>query len=154
MTQTQTFDEAEEYHRRAEAHRKAREERVALERLRNPKTTKEKERAVWNIIQRYQGRRNVVTAAKICDELHLSPRSVRSIVAKLVDAGRPIYGSKRPPFGYFCMVSADEFDSAWSEGYATVLTTLRRIMHYKPGIDAAGVAKLVERDLNKPPKSK
>lgn len=109
----------------------------------------EKERAVWRLVEHRIGADAALPASEIVRTFGWPIREIRGIVRRLVDKGYPIYGSKREPYGYFVMETAEELDDAFREGYATAISILRRIRKYRKVMaeDLAGQIR-IDLDLN------
>ena len=94
-------------------------------------TLEEQNRVVWNQIRGRRGRANGVKNAIIAKSTGWSRRMIHAIVRRLVDQGYHIYGSKRPPYGYFVMKSVEEFELAAAELETTGLSMLARSRLYR-----------------------
>lgn len=95
---------------------------------------------VWDIIRQRVGAENAIQSDAIQAAYMrltgnmIGKRTICSIVERLIRKRRKaIYGSKRPPYGYFVLNRnrPEEIDAAFSELYATAVAILIRARDIK-----------------------
>jgi|10_taG_2_1085330.scaffolds.fasta_scaffold16194_3 hypothetical protein len=96
-----------------------------------PPTKEDQERAFLKLVEHRRGKAAGILASEVASILNWTIRSTRATAARIVAKGFPVYGSKRPPYGYFVMVTPDEFALAFDEGYASAMSILRRVSKYR-----------------------
>lgn len=94
---------------------------------------------VWNIIQTHVGAENAIQSDAVqaafmrLTNRAISKRTVSAIVERLGKRGKAIYGSKRPPYGYYVLNGnrPNEVDAAYKELRASAIAILIKARRLK-----------------------
>ena len=89
------------------------------------------ERRIWRLIQE-RTRENPITVREIAERLKMDRRTVRRIVSQLVTHRQlPIGSSNRPPYGYYVLLDADDYDWEIRKLRNEAMACLRRMATIK-----------------------